>query len=329
MANLGLSNRFAGGFDATNPAFAGNGDDPRRHNGIGGYAMDDSFFVPGMKSQTGREKEAARMAAGIDPRTVSAKGVEYTDTLGDAYGGRVLTPEGFAEHTRLKELDANDDQADGLRKAATLVAMAFGGAALAGGAAGAGAAGTGATTAGTTAATGAGTAAAATPASGLAGYMGMNAGYGATALNSGALNAGMSLARGNNIGDSLKSGATAALLSPVGTFAGKYTGSLLGDTFSKPITSGLSTIAGNTVAGGAQGAINGRGVGEGMQTGFMNGLVNAGGNYVGGIAKNETGSKNVGDFTNQMTTAALQKAFAKPPPPRKIASNGNLGLGNR
>ena len=125
---------------ATNPAFAGKGDDPRRANGIGGYAMDDSFFVPGMKSQTLREKQEAQYKAGADPRTVSAKGTAYTDTLGDIYGGRVLTPEGMKEHERLKDLDTNDAKADGLRKAATLVAMPFGGAALAGGAAAGGAA---------------------------------------------------------------------------------------------------------------------------------------------------------------------------------------------
>lgn len=68
--------------------------------------------------------------------------------------------------------------------------------------------------AGATGAAGAG-AAATTPASGLAGMAGMDAGTAATALNSGALNTAISLVKGKNIGDSLKSGAMAAVMSPL------------------------------------------------------------------------------------------------------------------
>lgn len=240
--------------------------DPRTANGIGGYALDDSFFVPGMTSQTAREKEAARMAAGVDPRTVSAKGVAYTDTLGDMYGGRVLTPEGMKEHDRLKELDTNDAHAEGLRNAAKFTAAVFGGAALMGGAAGAGAAGTGATTAGTTA----GTAAAATPASGLAGYMGMDAGVGASMVNSGALNAGRSLATGHNIGDAMQAGFRGAATSWLGTEFGDAIGTM-GDG---AISASQADILGDA---GAQYVVNGR---DAALNSFVMGEVGQGMDYL-------------------------------------------------
>ena len=109
--------------------------DPRTANGLGGYMLDESFFVPGVTSQTLRQRQEAEMAAGRDPRTVAAKGTAYTDTLGDMYGGRVLTPEGLAEHDRMSQLDTNDAQAEGLRTAAKMTAAVFGGAAMMGSAA--------------------------------------------------------------------------------------------------------------------------------------------------------------------------------------------------
>ena len=160
------------------------------------------------------------------------------------------------------------------------------------------------------AAVGAGAAAgttAATPATGLAGQLGMNAGMGATALNTGAFNTGMSLLRGQNIGDSLKSGLTSAALSPVGTMAGNAVGSALSDYGLTPTQlNAVKTIANNTAIGGVQGGLTGKGVGAGLQTGLVNGLVNAAGNYVGSEAKLATGSNAAGTAANTLTQAYLR-----------------------
>jgi hypothetical protein len=175
---------------------------------------------------------------------------------------------------------------NGLQQVAMMAAMAYGGWALApemaaaGGAAG-GAAGS--ATGGALAATG------------LAGSLGMQAGLGATALNTGALNTGMSLVRGKNIGDSLKSGATAAFLSPISSYVGDavgggYTGQILG----------------NTALGGAQGVLNGQGFGKGLQDGFVNGLASSAGSYMGGLAKGATGSNFAGTAANSLTQSTLK-----------------------
>jgi hypothetical protein len=132
-------------------------------------------------------------------------------------------------------------------------------------------------------------------ASGLAGALGMNAGYGATALNTGALNAGMSLARGKNIGDSLKTGITSAALSPI---AG-YVGDAAGGGYA-------GALAGSTALGGVQGAINGQGVGRGLQTGLVNGLVSSAGRYAGGLAKDATDSNFAGTAANSLTQSTLR-----------------------
>ena len=145
---------------------------------------------------------------------------------------------------------------------------------------------------------GAGSAAAAaatTPATGLAGLLGMDSGLAATALNTGALNTGMSLARRNNIGDALKSGATGALLSPVSGYVSGLTG---GGT--------LGTLAGNTALGGVQGAIGGRGFGRGLQDGFVNGLVSEAGSYIGGKASGLTGNNFAGTAANSLTQSTLR-----------------------
>lgn len=109
--------------------------DPRTGNGMGGYMLDESFFVPGMTSQTLRQRQEAEMAAGRDPRTVAATGSGFTDSLGDMYGGRVLTPEGLAEHDRMSQLDTNDQLAQGLRSAGMLAAAPFAASAMMGSAA--------------------------------------------------------------------------------------------------------------------------------------------------------------------------------------------------
>lgn len=132
-------------------------------------------------------------------------------------------------------------------------------------------------------------------ATGLAGSLGMNAGYGATALNTGALNSGMGLIRGQNIGDALKTGATSALLSPIGS----YVGDAVGGGY-------MGQVAGNTVLGGAQGAINGQGFAKGASNGLVNGLVSSAGSYMGGLAKGATGSNFAGTAANSLTQSALK-----------------------
>ena len=173
------------------------------------------------------------------------------------------------------------------------LAEMMGGAAAAGAAAGAGTAGSAGIGSGTV--LGGGAATGATSASGLAGYLGMNAGYGATALNSGVLNTGMSLARGNNIGDALKSGVTSAFLSPISTYVGDAAGGGL-----------VGQVAGSTASGGVQGLINGQGFGKGLGTGLTNGLVGAAGSYMGGMTKDATGSDFAGSAADTLTKSALR-----------------------
>jgi hypothetical protein len=181
------------------------------------------------------------------------------------------------------------------RPIATAAAMYYGVGAL-NGALGAGAAaGTGGS-----AGIGSGTvlgggAAVAPTATGLAGYMGMAPGYADTALNTGALNTGMSLVRGKNIGDSLKTGATSALLSPISS----YVGDAVGGGYT-------GQVAGNTVLGGVQGAINGQGFGKGLQDGLVNGLVSSAGTYMGGLAKGATGNNFAGTAANSLTQSTLR-----------------------
>lgn len=208
------------------------------------------------------------------------------------------------------------------RPVATAAAMYLGVGALAGATGGAAAgaagsaAGTGATAGGTaiggSAGIGSGTVlgggAASSSASGLAGILGMSPGYGATALNTGALNSGMSLAQGNNIGDALKSGATAALLSPVGGYVGDATTAGLGDTFNPAITKGISTLAGNTAAGGAQGIVDGTGILAGMRKGAVNGIVNASGNYMAqGITGKIDGFDKLSPTQQRMVNTTISK----------------------
>lgn len=100
------------------------------------------------------------------------------------------------------------------------------------------------------AASGAGTA------SGLAGYMGMNVGYAATALNVGAINTGVALASGSNIGDALKAGAAAAAMSPLGAMAGAGVGGQL-----------AGAVLEGAVNGGGAAALLGKDVVRGAVTG--------------------------------------------------------------
>lgn len=170
--------------------------------------------------------------------------------------------------------------------------------------------------AGAAAAAGAGTAA-----PGLAGMVGMNAGMGATALNAGALNAGMTALRGGNLEDSLRSGLVGAALSPVGTMAGKAATSALGSTVTNPnLLKAVGTVAGNTAVGGAGAALTGRDIGKGLTSGALNGLVSAAGSYVGGQAAQAAGgNKLVGGAAAIGTQAALTG--------RKIRPEQLIGLG--
>ena len=138
--------------------------------------------------------------------------------------------------------------------------------------------------------------AAATPATGLAGTLGMNAGVGATALNAGALNTGISLGQGKNIGDSLKSGAMAAALSPVGGWAKGAIGEAtagLGSGISKT----LATVGAGAATGAAGAALTGQDVGKGFTNGIISGAIGAVSGAAGKLAKDATGSDLVGSVT--------------------------------
>ena len=138
--------------------------------------------------------------------------------------------------------------------------------------------------------------AAATPATGLAGTLGMNAGVGATALNAGALNTGISLVQGKNIGDSLKSGAMAAALSPVGGWAKGAIGEAtagLGSGISKT----LATVGAGAATGAAGAALTGQDIGKGVTIGIMSGAIGAVSGEAGKLAKDATGSDLVGSVT--------------------------------
>ena len=154
---------------------------------------------------------------------------------------------------------------------------------------------------------GAAATAGATPATGLAGTFGMDAGWAASALNSGALNTGMGLVRGQNIGDALKSGLTSAALSPVGAFANNATTAALGGYGLNPtILKAIGTTAGGTALGGVQALVSGKGLGKGLSDGLVNGLVASAGNYVGAQAKDATDSNFAGTAANTATQAALK-----------------------
>jgi len=176
-----------------------------------------------------------------------------------------------------------DEAWKAVRPLAAIGAMAYGGWALSG----------------TGAATGAG-------ASGLAGSLGMNAGAGATALNAGALNTGISLAQGKNIGDSLKSGAMAAALSPVGGWAKGEVGAALADSgLPKFASNAIASTAAGAATGAAGAAMTGQDVGKGLAGGIISGAVGAVGGAAGGLAKTATGS----DFAGMVASTAAKSAI--------------------
>ena len=147
-------------------------------------------------------------------------------------------------------------------------------------------------------------AAAATPATGLAGTLGMNAGVGATALNAGALNTGISLAQGKNIGDSLKSGVMAAALSPVGGWAKGAIGDAtagLGSGISKT----LATVGAGAATGAAGAALTGQDIGKGFTNGIISGAIGAVSGEAGKLAKDATGSDLVGGVTKAAVSGVI------------------------
>lgn len=117
----------------------------------------------------------------------------------------------------------------------------------------------------------------------------MNAGVGATALNAGALNTGISLVQGKNIGDSLKSGAMAAALSPVGGWAKGAIGEAtagLGSGISKT----LATVGAGAATGAAGAALTGQDIGKGVTNGIISGAINSVGGAAGSWQKKQPGA---------------------------------------
>lgn len=159
---------------------------------------------------------------------------------------------------------------------------------------------------------GAGAAGASGTASGLAGTMGMAPGMAATALNTGALNTGMGLLRGQNIGDALRGGATSALLSPIGSMANTAATSAFSDSGLSPeLLKALGTTVGSAATGGAQAVASGKHLGRGFIDGAVNGLVASAGNYIGGQATGATGNKFAGTAANTLTQSALRGGVNK------------------
>ena len=143
-------------------------------------------------------------------------------------------------------------------------------------------------------------------ASGLAGMVGMDAGIGATALNTGTLNAGITALRGGSLEDSLKSGLTAAALSPVGGWAKGVVGEATAG-LGKGISSAIASTAAGAATGAAGAALTGKDVGKGATTGLIAGGIQSFGNAVGGWAKEASGSDVVGTLASAGTKAVLGK----------------------
>ena len=151
-----------------------------------------------------------------------------------------------------------------------------------------------------------GGAATSSSASGLAGMVGMKSGMAATALNSGALNAGITALRGGSLEDSLKSGLTAAALSPVGGWAKGVVGEATAG-LGKGISNAIASTAAGAATGAAGAALTGKDIGKGATTGLIAGGIQSFGNAVGGWAKQETGSDLVGMAASAGTKAVLGK----------------------
>lgn len=150
----------------------------------------------------------------------------------------------------------------------------------------------------------AGAATAAGSASGLAGTLGMSQGFAATALNAGALNAGVTLARGGNIGDALKSGVTAAAFAGVGGWAKELATPVLG--------SAGASVASGAATGALGAAATGGDWKQGAITGGISGGINEASKFAGNLAKTETAelgktaSNLIGNAASTVTNAALR-----------------------
>jgi hypothetical protein len=264
-------------------------------NGIVFHPKGEVTEVAGPYSGSGEFAVASPMQQLINPQDYYEVSGDASKLLGKDQSGQKVTMRYKQVGDKMVPMD-DAPAYEGYRQGVwnnglgAFVRAGLGAAALGTGVSAVGAAGAGTTVAGTTVA-----GAAAAPASGLAGTLGMNAGLGATALNTGALNTGMGLLRGQNIGDALKSGATGALLSPVSGYVGDLVG---GGT--------VGTLAGNTALGGVQGLISGKGLADGARDGFVNGLVSEAGSYMGGKASGLTDSKFAGTAANTLTQTALK-----------------------
>lgn len=149
-------------------------------------------------------------------------------------------------------------------------------------------------------------------ASGFAGAMGMAPGLAATAVNAGALNTGVSLAMGKNIGDSLKSGVTAAALSGVGGWAKEgIQEATVG--LGKTASSAIASVGSGAVTGVTGAAINGTDIGKGALTGMTTGAISEASKYIGGWAKQATGSADIGKAASTVS--------------RTVLNGGNVGTG--
>ena len=149
----------------------------------------------------------------------------------------------------------------------------------------------------------AGTAGATTGATGLAGTLGMNAGMGATALNAGALNAGVTAVMGGDLKDVLKAGVTGAALSGVGGWAKEAATPFLGNAG--------ASVASGAAMGATGAALTGGDVMQGLTRGAVAGGVSEVGKFAGDAAKSATAdygktfSSLAGNAANVATRTAL------------------------
>ena len=150
----------------------------------------------------------------------------------------------------------------------------------------------------------AGTAAGATTgATGLAGTLGMNAGMAATALNAGALNAGVTAVMGGDLKDVLRAGVTGAALSGVGGWAKEAATPFVG--------SAGASVASGAAMGATGAALTGGDVMQGLTRGAVAGGVSEVGKFAGDAAKSATAdygktfSSLAGNAANVATRTAL------------------------
>lgn len=134
-------------------------------------------------------------------------------------------------------------------------------------------------------------------ASGLAGYLGLSPGAGATALNAGALNGGMTALRGGNLSDALKSGLMGAAFSPITGYVSNTVGG-----------GALGSIAGNAASGGIRAGLTGSDILGGWEQGAVNGGVGYLGSQLGDAAKDAASDAGASDAVAKTAGAAASSA---------------------